>query len=215
MQHSHRLVLMVLICLLVLLPEVASATIPREAHLMQQQTGIEFKVAAAGSGYAVYARPNATPSDTSNGGGGQTLTAQVTVRVAHAEGADRVEVSNVQSAVEGVFWQQRSRTDAPAEDPDADYISFEYDYMISNLSAIQWATGQEVQLFTFETSSSAGDLSLMENCNSFMAPNSANTNPGNQIAVKGLNINNAYIGNYDVTTASACSTDVYLPLINR
>lgn len=209
MKHAHRLIVITLLCLLVLLPNAASAAIPREARLMQQN-GIEFKVAATDSGYAVFARPNATPSS-----GGQTLTAQVTVRVPHGAGADRVEVSNVQSAVDGVFWQQRSRTDAPTEDPNGDYISFEYDYMLSNLSAIQWQSGQEVTLFTFETSGGQGELGLMENCSTFMAPNSANTNPGNQIAVKGLDINNAYIGNYDVTTASACAAGVYLPLITR
>ena len=214
MKHTHYLIAICLLSLLNLLPNAAKAAIPLEAGAAQQN-GIEFKVAATGGGYAVYGRSNATPSDSSNGGGGQTLTAQITVRVPHGEGANRVEVSNLQSAVDGVFWWQRSRADAPAEDPSGDYISFEYDYMLSNLSAIQWQAGQEVKLFTFENSGAAGQISLMENCSTFMAPNSASTNPGNQIAVKGLDINNAYIGNYDVTAASSCAADVYLPLITR
>lgn len=175
------------------------------------QSGIEFKVAREGDGWTVLMRPNATPA-----GAGRTLTAQVTVRVPHGEGVDRFAVSNLQSLVAGVFWTQPSRADAPSETPDSDYISFEFDYFLSDFDAIDWQAGQAVKLFTFQNSGSyQGELGLMENCDAFSYPNSLNTNPGNQIAVQGLDINNAYIGNYDVAVGSACAADVYLPLINR
>lgn len=209
MKDKQQLIILCLLWLFSLLPQSASAA-PRRAESAPQSAGIEFKAAASGNVYTVLARPNATPSS-----GGQTLTAQITVRAPHGEGANRVEVSDLQSLVDGVFWYQRSRTDTPQEDPEGDYISFEYDYMLSDLGAIHWQAGQEVALFSFTVSGGAGQLGLMENCSGFMAPNSANTNPGNQIAVKGLDINNAYIGNYDVTVETKCSLDLYLPVITR
>ncbi|MEZ4706748.1 MAG: hypothetical protein R3A44_06065 [Caldilineaceae bacterium] len=193
------------------MPTAAQAAIPQFAGAALQQTGIEFKVVATANGYAVYARPNATPGE-----GGQTLTAQITMRVPHATGDERFEISNLQTSVDGVFWWQRSRVDAPSEDPDGDYISFEFDYLLSNLGAMQWVADQEIELFTFENSGAAvGNIGLMETCSDFMAPNSTNTNPGNQIAVRGLDINNAYIGNYGVTVATTCVTDIFMPLITR
>lgn len=184
---------------------------PRRQSIGSGRPGIEFKVARESTGYTVFMRPNSAPS-----GPGQTLTAQITVRVPHGTEGDRFTIGDLTSLVEGVAWLQRSRSDAPPEAPGFDYISFEFDYFLSNFGAIAWQAGQEVKLFTFTNSGSyQGDIALMENCDAFRTPNSQNTNPGNQIAVTGLDSNNAYLGNYDVTVATACTTDLYLPVVSR
>ena len=165
------------------------------------RAGIEFKVAYENGAYAVYMRPNVTPE-----GLNLTLTSQVTVKVPHSGGADRFAVSNVQSAVAGTEWAQSSRVDAPSEDSRADYLSFTVNFTDGNHRAYQWAEGQEIKLFTFTNGGAClGAVSLMGNGDSFArSGNSANTNPGNQIDVLGIDRNNAYVGNYG--DAANCST---------
>src|SRR5205823_2480127 len=152
--------------------------------------------------YVVYMRPNTTPAH-----GGYTYSAQVTIKVPHGEGETRFVVTNLQSAVADTVWAQRSRIDAPAEAPGADYISFELDPQLSALNAIAWQAGEEVKVFTFENSGSYhGPLALLDGCDPFLASNSAGTNPGNQIAILGLGGDNAYIGNYDAQVEQDCAT---------
>src|SRR5690606_95018 len=108
----------------------------------------------------------------------------------------------------------------------ADYISFTVDFTDGNHRLYQWAADQEIKLFTFTNGGAClGAVSLMDNSDSFArSGNSANTNPGNQIDVLGIDRNNAYVGNYggaancgtqnddrDTTT----TTKVFMPLVQR
>lgn len=199
----------------------AAPTIKRKlAPVSPDAAGIEFKVAYENGAYAVYMRPNVTPE-----GLNLTLTSQVTVKVPHGVDADRFTVSDLQNAVAGAEWAQSSRVDAPSEDGGADYISFTVNFTDGNHRLYQWAEGQEIKLFTFVNGGAClGAVSLMDNADTFArSGNSANTNPGNQIDVLGIDRNNAYIGNYgdaancsnqtprDETTAAK----VFMPLIQR
>lgn len=198
-------------------PQVKSKLEPRSPAA----AGIEFKVAYENGAYAVYMRPNVTPD-----GLNLTLTSQVTIKALHAVGAERFEVTNVQSSVAGAEWTQSSRVDAPSEDSKADYISFTVNFTDGNHRLYQWAEGQEIKLFTFANGGAClGAINLLDNADSFArSGNSANTNPGNQIDVLGIDRNNAYVGNYG--TAANCGTQeeekegqtaakVFMPLIQR
>ena len=171
--------------------------------------GIEFRVRQEDGAYVVSMRPNADPA-----GDGKVLTSQVTVLVPHATGGDRFEVSNLTSLVDRVYWNQPSRADAPVEAPDFDYVSFEFDYFFSDFGAITWQAGQEVDVFRFENSGPfQGAITLMQDCDQFNTPNSMNTNPANQIAVRGYDIDNAYLGNFGDGSQSVCAGQIFLPMV--
>lgn len=185
------------------------------------RAGIEFKVAYENGAYAVYMRPNVTPE-----GLNLTLTSQVTIKAPHGVDANRFAVSNLQSAVAGTEWAQTSRVDAPSEDGNADYLSFTVNFTDGNHRLYQWAEGQEIKLFTFTNGGAClGAVSLLDNGDSFArSGNSANTNPGNQIDVLGIDRNNAYVGNYgEAANCSGGNTPreeemakkLYLPLTIR
>ncbi|MCE7982233.1 MAG: cadherin [Caldilinea sp. CFX5] len=184
----------------------APAVKPKLEPVSPDKAGIEFKVAYENGAYAVYMRPNVTPE-----GLNLTLTSQVTIKAPHADGDARFEVSNLQSAVDGADWAQSSRVDAPSEDGSADYISFTVNFTDGNHRAYQWVAGQEIKLFTFTNGGAClGAVSLLDNGDTFArSGNSANTNPGNQIDVLGIDRNNAYVGNYG--EAASCSSDGNTP----
>jgi hypothetical protein len=191
--------------------EVPPTPLVLEEALAPTTPGVQFKLAREGNRYAVYMRPTVTPEQPA-----LTMTAQVTVRVPHGTGADRFEVADLQSSVGTVFWNVTSRIDAPAEAPEADFISFEFDYESSDFAAYPWQTGQAIQVFSFANSGSyQGSLGLMENCDAFMN-NSRNTNPGNQIAILGLNNDNAYLGTYESEVEAVCNANsIFMPVTLR
>jgi hypothetical protein len=166
--------------------------------------GIEYRITfnAALGRYEVYLRPTATPSAPN-----QTVTAQVTLKAPHVTGLGSFNPATVIAQVPGTDWALTSRTNAPSEDPSADYLSFELSFPTNNHSAINWQSGQEVLAFSFANSGScAGAVTVMDNGDPFNTlPNSANTNPGNQIEVVGLGDDpgNDYLGNYG--SAALCS----------
>jgi len=167
--------------------------------------GVAFKLAFNNGVYEVYMRPNLTPA-TPN----LTLTAQVTIKVPHSTGAERFKVSNIKSAVTGTAWSASSRVDAPTEDSTADYISFDVAFPGGNYQVFGWTIDQEVKVFTFQNSGPClGAVTLLTNADPFMPPNSAGTNPGNQINILGVSDDNVYIGNYDLveTTCPALDPD--------
>jgi hypothetical protein len=215
----RSLLFSLLALMLTVQPGLAAPHIGRAAEVVAlDETGIEFRVAWENDAYAIYMRPNVTPD-----GLNFTLTSQVTIKVRHGIGADRFEVNNLQSTVAGAEWAQTSRVDAPVENSDVDYISFTVNFVDGDHSVYQWAEGQELKIFTFTNSGAClGAVSLLENDEVFaQSGNSANTNPGNQIDVLGINRNNAYTGNYG--GAATCTDDnprldavkLYMPLIQR
>ena len=163
-----------------------------------EQPGVEFKLIFNNGFYEVYLRPNITPASPN-----LTLTGQVTLKVPHALGTNRFTLSNVKSGVTGTGWQMTSRIDAPIEDPKADYLSFELSFVGGGPEVFHWQANQEVKVFSFQNKGPClGVLTLLTNTDPFMLPNSSGTNPGNQIAIMGLNIDNTYIGNYGSAQAT-------------
>ena len=167
--------------------------------------GVTFKLVFTNGVYEVYMRPNVTPAIPN-----LTLTSQVTIKVPHRTGDERFKVSNIKSAVTGTAWLASSRIDAPIEDPTADYISFEVAFPDGNYQVFGWTIDQEVKVFTFQNSGPClGVVTLLTNADPFMPPNSAGTNPGNQINILGVSGDNVYIGNDDLaeTTCPALDPD--------
>jgi len=93
------------------------------ATIAVKQKGITFQIIFNQGNYEVYLRPSSTPVAPN-----LTLTAQVTVKVPHAVGANRFLLGTVKSDVAGTIWRATSRFDAPREDPTSDYISFELSF---------------------------------------------------------------------------------------
>ncbi|HPQ94322.1 MAG: IPTL-CTERM sorting domain-containing protein [Thiothrix sp.] len=168
------------------------------AHALATATdGVEYKIVwdAAASRYRVYFRPDSTPAPD------LTLSSQVTLRVPHALGTDRFVVTGLQSPhAPGATWQASSRVDAPDEDGSVDYISFTP--TISNSQVFAWQAGVEQEVFSFANSGSCmGTVAIMDNdADPFnTVPNSAGTNPGNELSNIGWAADNAYLGTYGST----------------
>lgn len=138
-------------------------------------------------------------------------TAQVTLVVPHGTNTNQFQVSNLQGKVVGsnqMNWGV-SRVDAPNENTNADYISFGYNGSGSPL-LFNIIAGEEVELFNFKNAGNCiGSVALITNTDAFSPPNSANTNPGNQMTVLGFGTGNAYQSNYG--TAVTCLSNTLLP----
>lgn len=157
-------------------------------------TGIlTYKLALAEDGktYQVMMKPSVTPKPDIS------LTGQVTIKTPHDSG---FKVTGLNSAVEGSNWVEASRVDAPTEDAKSDYISFSF-VGLQGASArnYNWEAGKEQVVFSFQNEGGCVDgVSLMANDDAFnAAPNSANTNPGNQFTNLGWGAvsENHYAGN--------------------
>ena len=165
--------------------------------------GIEYKLVynAALNRYEVWMRSTATP-----GAPMTTSTAQVTIKAPHVVGSGIFTPTNLTAQVANASWAVDSRTDGPAADTSADYLSFSLDFPTGNHSAINWQAGQEILMFTFQNGGiCAGAVSLMENSDPFnVAPN----NPGQQIDVLALGNDpgNDFLGNYNLGQAD-CDRD--------
>ena len=155
---------------------------------------LEYKLALAEDGktFQVWMKPSNTPKPDIS------LTGQVTIKTPNAAG---FKVTNLQSTIEGSNWVEASRVDAPAEDAESDYISFSFVGLQGTSSRnYAWKEGKEQIIFTFENEGGCVEgVSLMADDDAFnAAPNSANTNPGNQFTNLGWGAvsENHYKGNY-------------------
>lgn len=162
--------------------------------------GVEFQLKwdATNSVYRVFIRPVSTPVPD------LTASAQVTLRVPHADVPDRFTVSNITSAHTGVSWADSSKVFAPTEDTSVDYISFTAN--ISNAQAFAWKAGVEQEVFSFKnTGKCLGPVSIINNDTDPFnkLPNSAGTNPGNEFSNVSWPDLNDYVGNYG--TAADCT----------
>lgn len=174
-------------------------TRPKAAQV--EQAGIAFKIIFTNGFYEVYLRPNVTPNSSP-----VTLTAQVTVKVPHGSGTNNFALKNLKSGVTGTSWAATSRINAPSEDPTVDYISFELSFPGGDYRALHWQANQEVKVFSFQNKGPClGPVTLLTDTDPFMPPNSADTNPGNQITLLGIGGDNFYIGNYGNTQALCTS----------
>lgn len=154
---------------------------------------LTYKIALAEDGktYQVIMKPSVTPKPDIS------LTGQVTIKTPHDSG---FAVTGLTSAVEGSNWVEASRVDAPKEDAKSDYISFSF-VGLQGASArnYNWEAGKEQVVFSFQNEGGCVDgVSLMAKDDAFnAAPNSANTNPGNQFTNLGWGAvsENHYAGN--------------------
>ncbi|MEZ5480059.1 MAG: hypothetical protein R3E95_22035 [Thiolinea sp.] len=160
--------------------------------------GVEYKVEwdAAAERYRVYLLPDATPSPD------LTLSAQVTLRVPHAEGTDKFTITNlISNHSPGAIWSASSKVLAPVEDPTVDYLSFTPN--ISNSQAFGLQAGQEQEIFSFQNSGPCLDIvEIMDNkTDPFNQPegatdNSVGTNPGNEFSSVVWSAANDFLGIY-------------------
>jgi hypothetical protein len=172
--------------------------------------GVEYRVAwdSAASRYRVYVRPTITPSPD------LSMTGQVTLRVPHATGTEKFNVSDIQFKT-GTTWSLSSEVAAPSEDKTVDYLSFTYTPI--DVRAFSFKTGVEQEAFSFKnTGACMGRVTLLDNANDpFNQPpeaptNSVGTNPGNSFASAGWGTtdDNDYRGNYGDASADCANTTV-------
>ncbi|RMG80338.1 MAG: T9SS C-terminal target domain-containing protein [Bacteroidetes bacterium] len=110
-----------------------------------------------------------------------TGTGQVTIRVP----SHYFEPVNVTNLTGDMVWHANSRTDAPLEAPEYDYISF--GLMNPGVAYPDYRAGEEMPLFSFENAyGCTGPVELVDNAKDpFMAPNSKNVNIGNSLTIFG------------------------------
>ncbi|MFN3785809.1 MAG: hypothetical protein ACK4RS_03110, partial [Thiothrix sp.] len=155
---------------------------------------------AGSNRYRVYMRPQVTPAKN------LSMTGQITLKVPTGTGTNQFVINELKSAVAGITWTLDSRSNAPSEAPDFDYLSFTFAPI--GTSAFNWQAGKELEVFSFTNDNTCdGAVSVMENTDPFNhLPNSATVNPGNQFNNSGWGAvgENHYLGNYG--TPQDCST---------
>lgn len=171
---------------------IAKADGKATAEAATQVLSYKLALAEDGKTYQVIMKPSAAPKPDIS------LTGQVTLKVPHDSS---FKVTGLTSTVEGSNWVEASRVDAPKEDATHDYISFSF-VGLQGASArnYNWEANKEQVIFSFQNEGGCVDgVSLMANDDAFnAAPNSANTNPGNQFTNLGWGSvsENHYAGNY-------------------
>lgn len=156
--------------------------------------GVKFRIShdASSKEYVVYMTPDTAPSPD------MVLSSQVTLRVPHGLDKTRFNIDTLTSAVTGINWVNHSRVDAPAESPEADYLSFGLLYSGGKPPPFGWQAGKEKRIFSFTSAvGCVAGVALIDNYDPFsQLPNSANTNPGNEFSNIGWLSGNSYTGNY-------------------
>jgi len=112
-----------------------------------------------------------------------TSTAQITLKVPTGD----FEITEFTNLIDGVVFSPNSRTNAPAEAPTFDYLSFGLD--TRGTQNIRYEKGAKIPLFSFKNSGSCGEkpVLLMDNATDpFFPPNSANANVSQQLTISGL-----------------------------
>ncbi|MBO0930088.1 T9SS type B sorting domain-containing protein [Fibrella aquatilis] len=124
---------------------------------------------------------------------GLITTAQITLSVPHGVGPKHFEISNVTSPVPKMRWALNDRVDAPAENPDRDYLFFSFINNASPLVLFPIPANTDILLFQFtRTSPCLGGVQLISNdTDEFRTPNSRGINVGNSLSVLGFG-GNAY-----------------------
>lgn len=134
-------------------------------------------------------------------------TAQITVSVPHGTGNDRFVPTSVSSPVAGMRWVLTGRVDAPRENPDRDYLFF--NFINNNTPVVQFdiVAGQEYQLFEFKRiGNCTGSAQLLDNAtDEFKTPNSLGINVGNSLSIFGA-LGNVYKTNVDAPPALSLSS---------
>lgn len=154
--------------------------------------GVEYRIGydSASGTYQVYMRATATPTNSTTLAG-----TQVTVKVPHSTTSPFTVTSF--TSVTGSWDSTPSIVRAPSEDTSSDYLSFD----LASTGNTNLVGNTEKLMFTFKNAGMCiGDVLLMENTDPFNTdPNSANSNPGQHVAVLGLGGNadgNDWLRNY-------------------
>jgi len=112
-----------------------------------------------------------------------TSTAQITLKVP----TGGFEITDFTNLIDGVVFSPNSRTNAPAEEPTFDYLSFGLD--TRGTQDINYEKGAKIPLFSFKNAGACSEKSvlLMDNATDpFFPPNSANANVSQQLTISGL-----------------------------
>lgn len=177
-------------------PPVSAAEAPGKPW---QVLAYRLALAADGKTYQVLMKPTVTPKPD------LSLSGQVTIKVPHEPA---FQVAQLTSAVKGAEWVEASRVNAPSEDVAHDYISFSFVGLKGGSARnFAWKANTEQLVFSFQNEGGCvNDVTLMGNADPFnVAPNSANTNPGNHFANLGWGdvSQNNYQGNDGATIKCA------------
>lgn len=109
-----------------------------------------------------------------------TSTAQVTLKVP----TNSFEITELVSAHPDVNWEYNSKSIAPNESPQFDYLSIGLSSM--GTKQLHYEEGIVVPLFTFKNADICqGSIELMGNNDPFKSPNSRRANVGNSITIFG------------------------------
>lgn len=133
-----------------------------------------------------------------------TSTAQVTIKVP----TGGFEVTNFQSLTPGASFEQNSRSNAPSEAPEFDYIVFGLTTL--GTRTIEYTEGVKIPLFSFENSGTCtgNQVLFMENfIDPFYPPNSENANANQQITVAATGTDLTIICNQS-NEISDCGEDI-------
>jgi hypothetical protein len=181
------------------------------------QIEYSLRLEADGETYCAYMRSTQTIT------GPQALisTAQFTILVPSAIGADRFELikpsdnsSGIDNFQPNMDWSPSARVDAPSENSSFDYISFGFVNNVldpSNQALFDIVAGVEYQLFCFKNGGTCqGELFIIENgVDPFIPPNSENTNPENSISIGA--VGPAYSNNYNSGNKDCSTCDLNDP----
>jgi len=130
-----------------------------------------------------------------------TSTAQVTIKVP----TNSFEVEDLVSMHADVSWEYNSKSIAPMESAQFDYLSFGLSSM--GTKQLEYQEGVEMPLFTFKNAKICqGSIELMSNSDPFKSPNSKRANVGNSITIFGAK-GEAYVGNHSKNVIP-CQTEL-------
>ncbi len=148
-----------------------------------------------------------TPRETYNGTGSnnQISNLQVTIRIK----SDGFVAGNIINLISGAVFDVTSREDAPVENANFDYISFNLTSGTTN--AIPFDSATTVDLFTFNNIGLCTEdtVTLMTIDDPFSFPNSRSTNPDQQLTILGYGMSDAPIC-VDEAGAADCTKDCVL-----
>lgn len=160
--------------------------------LANAQVSLRLALDADGQTYNVYMRSAVSYS----GRSALLSTAQITLVVPHGLAAERFGVADLTSPIPGMTWRQGDRVDAPAENPERDYLFFSFINNTSPTVLFDIKAGQDILLFQFKrTGPCSTPAQLINNkLDEFKTPNSKGINTGNSISILGAG-GNVYSGN--------------------
>jgi gliding motility-associated-like protein len=125
-------------------------------------------------------------------------TSQITIVVPHGVGADKFIVENLNSPISNMKWKLTDRIDSPAENPEKDYLFFNFINNQSPFALFDIVANKEILLFSFTRKGNCTGLAYLVDTqkDAFATPNSKNVNIGINLSVVGAG-GNAFKGNYD------------------